>query len=149
MILFLVGSYHLREWIKELFGQRHEHVRSRFFTKEHRLTGLKTLNHFQRCLRRFDVDKRPFNEECSFTGYYLPERFAAGGRLEKRADLFFEGLKAMSTGDHFEVPMAYFVRAARNVFNRAQQDCDFERFKIIVRETGFTRINMALDGMPV
>lgn len=148
LILFLVGSYHLREWIQELVGKRHEHVRSRFFANEHRLTGLKTLDHFKRCLRRFDVDKRPLNGEASITEFYLPDWFAAGGRLEQRADLFREGFKQVAPMPEFEVPMAYFVRAVRQVLNDSMPDCEFEQFKAIVTETGYPKVKLTLDGLP-
>lgn len=148
LILFLVGSYHLREWIKELEGKRHEHVRSRFFTKEHRLRGLKTLTDFKRCLRRFDVDTKHLESGQTITQFYLPEWYAGGGRLEERADLFREGFRAVSPLPDFEVPMAYFVRAVRKMLNDGTPDCEFEEFKSIVVDTGYPKVKLTLDGLP-
>lgn len=148
LILILVGSYHLREWIKELEGKRHEHVRSRFFANEHRLRGLRTLSDFKRCLRRFDVDTRHLESGISITQFYLPEWFAEGGRLENRADLFREGFRALSPVQDFEVPMAYFVRAVRQVLNDSMPDCELEEFKAVVTKTGYPKVKLSPDDIP-
>ena len=147
LILFLVGSYHLREWIQELAGKRHEHVRSRFFANEHRLTGLRTLSHFQRCLRRFDVDRSLLQGKGSITEFYLPEWYGSGGRLEKQADLFRQGFKQVAPMQDFEVPMAYFIRAVRQVLNDGVPS-DLEQFKDIVTDTGYLKVKLTLDGLP-
>jgi hypothetical protein len=137
LIIILVGSYHLHDWIGELAGKKHEHVRSRFFAKEHRLTGLTTILDFERCLRRFDADKSHFDDKCSITEFYLQEWFGGGGRLGNLADIFREAFRSVGGQAELEVPMAHFIRAVRQVLNEAGQDCDVEYYKKVVRDTGF------------
>lgn len=136
LIIILVGSYHLHEWIGELSGKPHEHVRSRFFANEHQLSGLQSIADFRRCLKRFDVVKKHFAEKCSITEYYFPDWFAAGGRLENQADLFREGFRIVGGKNDIEVPMAHFIRSVRQVLNEGGQEGDVEYFKKVAKQTG-------------
>lgn len=138
LIIFLVGSYHLKKWRNDLRGKEHEHVRSRFFVKEHRLVGLVSLKDFRRCLRRYDVDTRPLDGTQTITQYYQPDWYASGGRLEKHADSFREAfLSVWGKAKGFEVPMAYFARTVKMALDRKQVAITLESLKKIVKKTGF------------
>ena len=143
-ILILVGSYHLHEWIKELNGKRHEHVRSRFFAMEHRLTGLISLEDFRRCLRRFDTDTSAIDGRHSITEHFQPKWFNAGGRLEKRADFIRNGFMEVlgKPIEAFEVRMEYFALAVRYILRHGEHNCDATRLAAIINDTG---IGIATD----
>jgi hypothetical protein len=137
MILFLVGSYHLSSWKEELAGTKNEHIRARFFAKEHRLKGLTTNSDFRRCLRRFDVDKVHPGAESTITQYFQPKWFESGGRLEERADIFYTAFRDVTDKKSFEVPMANFTRSVIRVLNYGDQECDLDTMKAIAVSAGY------------
>jgi hypothetical protein len=140
MVLFLIGSYHLSSWREELAGTKNEHIRARFFAKEHRLTGLSGIEDFRRCLRRYDVDRYKQGTEETFTQFYLPNWYAAGGRLEQRAEIIQAAFKVVTDRTekkHFEVPMETFVNCVQHILNYEEQECDLERMCSVARDSWF------------
>lgn len=139
LIVLLIGSYHLQQWKKDLERKKHEHVRSRFFTKEHGLTGLRELQDFRRCLLRFDIDKTPLNGEGSIANYYQPEWVSKGGLLEGYATTFIDAFRQLSQNPtQLNVPMAYFARALRILLDTDEFSLSPDAVAAAVSDSGFT-----------
>lgn len=137
LVLFLVGSYHLQQWKTELKGKKHAHVRSRFFTKEYRLRGLSSLEDYQRCLRRYDVDRSAVPVNQSITQYYQPQWFLEGGRLEAHARVFRSAfLEVFNKPKSVTIPMAYFALVVRAVIDRRKMNLDLKAVRDIVVRSG-------------
>ena len=139
MVLFLVGSYNIKKWQLDLKGNSdHAHVRSRFFSQEHRLRGLSTLKDYQRCLKRYDVDKSYFDGERSITEYYQADWYKSGERLEQYAAMFKDAFaEAIGRPQSFQVPMAYFKYTVQNVLNRPKMVITPDRMKNLVKRSKF------------
>jgi hypothetical protein len=99
--------------------------------------GLTTNEDFCSCLRRFDVDKLYPGSDQTITQYFQPKWFGAGGRLEKRADIFYAAFKGVSEQEPFEVPMANFMRSVKRVLNYDEQECNIETMRAIAEGAGF------------
>jgi hypothetical protein len=141
LVLFLVGSYHLQKWNIELQGKAHAHIRSRFFSQEHPLRGLANLEDFRRCLHRYDADTEPFGGTETFTSHFQFSWHASGGLLADHAGALRQAFgEACERHKHFEVPMAYFALAVRNLLDRPPlKEMTLDLMRTVVLDTAFAK----------
>jgi hypothetical protein len=140
LIVIFVGSYEVTKWKKQLQGREHSHVRSRFFTNEHRLRGLTSVEDYRRCLKRYDIDTRPLEGTKSITQYFQPEWHAGGGRLEPYAAMFKAAFTGV-VGDPrvCQVPMGFFRYVVQNSLNRRRVVISPTRLRHLVLASGFRK----------
>ena len=125
LIAFLVGQPQLMEQRAQYQLAGDEQIVARFMIEQQHFRGITDAVDASTCLASYDLSKYPEDTGPTFTGFFYPQAYGAGLRLERSGaalwDAFLHAHATAQLHGQMEVAMDYFTRAVESVLINGPQ----------------------------
>lgn len=111
MCLFIGNKEQMGTLLERIYSGENQHICGRFFRRQYKFHGLRSIEDVEACLRQYDTKRFPA-EGPTYTEFFLPEDYKKGFRLASVTNTIWRVYRAHKQhAGVSEWAMDYFIRA--------------------------------------